>query len=287
MDSDSAVDRIIGLTRTGRRRVLAARDFFTDTQADWLSAGAALAFALSQARPNTTWWFALLTALGGTCLIASVILTVRKSRRVSVLVDEITRLTAKVAASEETELREREAFRQAMRKMSHRLCVSLGFWTPTVRLTIYGWADRSFIPLVRVSSNPLFATINRTSYPDDQGVLSEIWTRTPVFQDAWRRTSDATRVAIKSGMPEEVYGALVLKPLSIFGIRVDMDERKLGIILIESTNNAELDPDTFDHFTSSEILADLKTMMIAAGDLFEEGVLTAEKDPARSDAEGH
>lgn len=286
MDSDSAVDRIIGLTRTGRRRVLAARDFFTDTQADWLSAGAALAFALSQARPNTTWWFVLLTTLGGTCLIASVILTVRKSRRVSVLVDEITRLTAKVAASEETELREREAFRQAMSKMSHRLCVSLGFWTPTVRLTIYGWADRSFIPLVRVSSNPLFAEINRTSYPDDQGVLSEIWTRTPVFQDAWRRTSDATRVAIKSGMPEEVYGALVLKPLSIFGIRVDMDERKLGIILIESTNNAELDPDTFDHFTSSEILADLKTMMIAAGDLFEEGVLTAEKAPARSDAEG-
>lgn len=277
---DTSLPGIVDSLQAGKRRFVALYLFFRDTVADWLAALAAIAFALPQVQSGSRRWATFWISLGVLLLVLSVVNTVVRSRRVSVLVNELSRAKQAAERAATSEKRERRAFRAAMSQMSHRLCRSLSLWTPTTRLTIYGWAHNSFIPLVRVSSNPRFSRVNRSSYPDSQGILSEIWTKNTEYQQYWKKPKAARRDALKSGMTDEVYDALILKPLCAIGLRVDVDERKLGIILIESEKRDELGPAHYDALIDSEIFADLKAMMIAAQDLFESDVL--ESESARS-----
>lgn len=277
---DVSVDQTIESVEATAEKWTKAGLFLKDTLPDWFAILPALAFALPQLFPDRTVLVGACIALAAVLLILSVMLTSFRARRLSALSREI-------ALVRDSENAERAAFREAMEHISHRLCGSISAWTSTSRLTIYGWKCGRFFPLVRISKNTRYSKINRESYPDNEGMIAEIWTGEVEYQREWKRPSSARKEALKSGMPEEVYDELILKPQSAIGIRVDRDSLKFGIILLESDKQEEMSPDRQDQFMESDILADLKSMMIAAKELFEPFASSVDASPETDTRDDH
>lgn len=230
---------------------------------------AELVGALAVVCGTASGWFTWSEVLGRTLLVATAVLTLvaallvtQRSRRVSVLIEQIDTL-------EHESFGEKEALRELLRRSARRFLEESDYWNAgTCRLSIYGHVDDRFFLICRVSNDPAKAKPGRAWYPDDQGQISVVWGKTAVDESGWQKGT-ALKKAIESGMAEDVAKNLTMYPRSMTGRRVDnLKGEGTGIVLLESTEPHELD-EALDKMTASAVYATLADSVAASENVFE------------------
>jgi hypothetical protein len=128
------------------------------------------------------------------------------------------------------------------------------------RLSIYlHIADQNcFIPCGRYSINPVLQKKGRTHIPDNQGCISKAWQNGWHFDNKFPNSqNDCHKYNARIySIPEATCRSLKMTTRAIAAHRiVDSDNRSLGVIVLESTNNDGLDEANVQQVLQSEVVS--------------------------------
>lgn len=109
-----------------------------------------------------------------------------------------------------------------------------------IRITLYCHDSKNhrFVPVARIAGNPTFEKKGRSSYPDNQGVISCAWqNRVAKFQsDAKNSEEWIEQMVDEYDFDREIAENLKMQPKSMLAIRVEHHGKQVGVTVIESTN---------------------------------------------------
>lgn len=112
-----------------------------------------------------------------------------------------------------------------------------------IRITIY-WhddIDRVFVPVARVSGNPVFSSFGRATISDTQGVISKGWgNRFYRHQSSVNTEEDWIKDQVDNhNFAEEEARSIKMKSLSILAWRLEYEHQPIGVMVIESTRKTK------------------------------------------------
>lgn len=159
-----------------------------------------------------------------------------------------------------------EAIEAVLKAMIAEVCRELGTWNEHTRVSLYAFAEDSFVILARTSHNPDLRMQGRRSYPMKEGTIGRTW------QDGKslvpRLPSDRADWNLKMGeygIPLDVAASIKMQCLSILGIRVDKmgthPAEPVAVLVIESLRPQGV---TSAHMDKVPTLAAWKTLEMAA-----------------------
>lgn len=113
---------------------------------------------------------------------------------------------------------------------------------PDDRVTLYSHEAKiqSFIPLERISLNPIFNKKSRTSYPDNEGYIAKAWQEGFAFEENLPSFDTAKKKYINKAkqvnFPESLHSVVRMKSRLYFGWRItdSKNEIPLAVLMIES-----------------------------------------------------
>jgi|GEM_PF-3488327 len=106
------------------------------------------------------------------------------------------------------------------------------------RLTIYIHDEKKqyFIPCGRYSPSPVYAKKGRPSYPENEGIIGEVWLSGWHYK-RYATAKEAREDSLKTyNMPRNTYKNLKLQALFFAGLRVSHDNTNYGLVMFESTD---------------------------------------------------
>lgn len=115
------------------------------------------------------------------------------------------------------------------------------------RISVYchdGSSGR-FIPIARISGDPEFEKKGRPHYPDTEGVICRAW-REEFYKYQYQSSSESDENWLKEqeelfSVPPDVADAFVMKSLSSVALRIEHRDKKIGVLVIESTDKDRAD----------------------------------------------
>lgn len=135
---------------------------------------------------------------------------------------------------------------EILREYLHDFCyLSLKFGSEsqnTERMTFFVHDGCGhFIPIIRISSNPRYATLGRPKIRDNEGCLGKAWEHdwfTVDMNDP--ETTTYKKESEKLGINEGVLQSLRMKSRCYVGyvVRRPVDQKRLGVVLVESTKHS-------------------------------------------------
>lgn len=109
---------------------------------------------------------------------------------------------------------------------------------PEVRITLYCHDAKNcrFVPVARVAGDPTFEEMGRSSYPNDQGVISFAWQKGVAKFKSNSKNSDewVDEMINFFGFDRKVAENLKMQSRSMLAIRLDHHGKHVGVTVIES-----------------------------------------------------
>lgn len=218
------------------------RLWFNEYLADSLTVASAVAFVCAGAGPSYGWSgkavFALLAA-GVACAVASVFYNRRGHRPTVLKLDsENGQLKAEVAQCNRQIDTRATNLVDVVNVLLRDLANDLGIYKGDTRLSVYKHSDDKFYLVGRVSPNEVYAAVGRTSYPDTQGFIGQVWRAAddktivhfPADPLAWVDTQVESY-----GFTREAAQALKMRTVAMTAakLRRDLHGEAFGVLCIE------------------------------------------------------
>lgn len=111
---------------------------------------------------------------------------------------------------------------------------------PHVRITIYGYykGTDAFIPVMRRCKNPDLQALHRSSYPRDEGIISQVWQAGSGSFECLAKNSLQKQLKqqhlARTGISGDTYDDLSMKSTSMIGVSLVRENDPCGVIVIES-----------------------------------------------------
>ena len=218
---------------------------------------------------GSPWWIMVII---GVLTVLSLFFSVRDRLKQRTVAEA----QADLAESEEASEHYFETILESTRRIARKTLESIKD-DSTTRATLYCHDPRRnvFIPVGRVSSNPTIVDGGRAFYPVDQGLIGTCWQKGtasvsdfPTDADEWARASEA-----QTGLPYDVAIAIQFKARSIAMVRLEKDDKPVGIIAFESTEPRGVTSTLMEKHQEDALLSVLGDIVFLAQDDF------AERDP--------
>ncbi|WP_131810103.1 hypothetical protein [Mycolicibacterium mucogenicum] len=216
--------------------------FFAEYLADSLTAVSAVPFCVASIGPSYKWnglVVFVLIALGLLLAGGAIVYNRRRHRpTLLTLTNENALLTDELARCEEQIDNRATNLINVVNVLLRDLANDLGIYRGDTRLSVYRHNEDKFYLVGRVSPNEIYAAVGRTSYPDLQGFIGQVW----------RAADDKTNVTFPIDRQDWVetqvqsYGlsrseAEALKMHTVFmtatKLRRDVHDDAFGVLCIE------------------------------------------------------
>lgn len=248
-----------GEPSTDRILTLRARRWIEGNASDLLSLLAALLLLIpslfngedSTGWHGRTWWWLTALVLAIVLMIVSVVWKVRIRPTREQLLAEADRLS-------EHQERWRRELREAVRVVAMELFVHTVARPTEARVTVYFHRDGGFVQVARASRNPKLDTAGRVRYPDNVGVIAQVWENGAAVvtglsgdRDEWVRSA-VEEYGLDPLDVENVADRMMSR--SIVGKRLEHGRGLSGILLVESLSPRGVSGQTLDLLNGDEPL---------------------------------
>ena len=133
-----------------------------------------------------------------------------------------------------------DGLKDIMRLVLHEIATQMSLDLSHTRLSVYTHGHSSFSMVQRYSENPVLTAPSRTTYPDSEGLIGEVWssghcqlvTRLPKDREKWNQNC-----VDKWHIPHATASAMSMHSRSMLGRRIDTQGRHrepLGVVILES-----------------------------------------------------
>jgi hypothetical protein len=218
------------------------RLWFREYLADSLTAISAVVFCCAGIGPSYKWSgkivFALI-AVGVLCAVGSIVYNRRRHRPTLLTLDsDNKRLKGEVAQCKEQINTRATNLIDVVNVLLRDLANHLNIYRGDTRLSVYRHSGDKFYLVGRVSPNEDYAAVGRTSYPDTQGFIGQVWRaaddKTNVSFPADRQDWIDTQVE-SFGFSESEAEALKMHTVMMTAIKLrrDVHGEAFGVLCIE------------------------------------------------------
>lgn len=212
--------------------------------------------------PPHQWLKAAAVVLGISFAIAGIVLQITKRPTHSDLRRQVSDKDAEIDAAIGREMASYDSLAHSLGYMLRSLMKECNAWNSHTRATLYCYRNKQFVPLARESNNPVLEKPGRPRYPGDEGLISEVWRRkagiATLPADAAERVIDQVT---NHNMSEEAASALQMPSLVLSGLRIDHNDDKVGVLIVESTNVRGVTAGMQDAFGKSPWIRAIETVM--------------------------
>ncbi|MGN7977454.1 hypothetical protein ACTJJ4_07755 [Microbacterium sp. 22195] len=179
-----------------------------------------------------------------------------------------------------------EALENALRIMLVRLAEYCGLTGQSDRLSVYYFHDDEFVMVARHAKNPRLAKRGRVRYPAGQGVIGKAWeedhgqalVKIAGGNGSWNRE------ARKQNFTDAEIAKLTMRSVGLGGYRLEVDNRSVGVLIIESTTPGRILQEHLDKIAGSYIVVAIAEL-VAAFALMTPGGETLIAENEKRDAE--
>jgi hypothetical protein len=155
------------------------RLWFVEYLGDSLTAVGTAVFCVASIGPSYKWRGAVVIALvtvGVLCVVGAIVYNRRGHRPTLLKLDsENRRLTDEIEQYEQQINRRAENLINVVNVLLRELAYHVGIYRGDTRLSVYRHSDDRFYLVGRVSPNEVYVGVGRTSYPDTQGFIGQVW----------------------------------------------------------------------------------------------------------------
>jgi len=158
-----------------------------------------------------------------------------------------------------------DALENAVRIMLVRLARVCKLDGHSDRMSVYYFHDDRFFMVARYARNPTYDVRRRKSYPAGEGAIGTAWNaeqgqalvKMSAGKDAW------DRAARRQGMSDETIAGLTMRSLGLGGYRLEVGERSVGVLIIESTTPNRIRQEHLDEIAESPIVTAIAELVAA------------------------
>lgn len=158
-----------------------------------------------------------------------------------------------------------EALENALRILLVRLADYCELTGQSDRLSVYYFHDGEFVMVARHAKNPTFAKRGRGRYPVGQGAIGMTWdadhgqalVKIAESNGAWNRE------ARKQKFTDAEIAKLTMRSVGLGGYRLEVDNRSVGVLIIESTTPNRIAQEHLDKITGSYIVVAISELVAA------------------------
>lgn len=205
-----------------------------------LLVGAASALPQMFKDPFLTIVWAALILIAIVLLVMGPLFSARRAARTLDLEEQIQDLERAATDRQEALAVKTRDLRAVIREAGSELLAQCELSCEDTRLSVYQWhsANRVFVLVGRVSTNPTLTLPGRPEYPDGMGLIAQAWERGRAFHREW--ATDPTRWVAsqvqKFGVPSATAEQMKMRSRSFLGVRVDDGGIPVGVLMLESTD---------------------------------------------------
>lgn len=158
-----------------------------------------------------------------------------------------------------------EALENALRILLVRLADYCELTGQSDRLSVYYFHDGEFVMVARHAKNPSLAKRGRGRYPVGQGAIGKAWAedhgqalvKITGGNGAW------TREARKQHFTDDEIAKLTMRSVGLGGYRLEVDNRSVGVLIIESTTPNRILQEHLDKIAGSHIVVAIAELVAA------------------------